>query len=338
MDVMDAWDEVLELPENRSAFAAVRALIDFLNERSEDAASFAPFYLHGPPGTGKSLLISLLANAVAGRCEVLSANAFPLPFDEEFAEGTAKPAELGKLKRVRTVELLVVEDVHHLPTRAWEVFVQLLDERRRRGLPTVVTALAGPAQLSHRGQRFPARIASRLAAGLVVALEPWGETSRRTFVEHAASRLNLQLDRDLLDWLAAQQPGSSRHLLGLLQQLAALEKLAGSKNAAQTFRQHLLSGEPEVPLIERIAQHVSSHYQVERRHLTSGSRQRRILLPRHVSIYLARQMTSLSLADIGRFFSRDHSTVLHACQKIEACLQADPLLRHTVRRLYAELC
>ncbi len=90
--------------------------------------------------------------------------------------------------------------------------------------------------------------------------------------------------------------------------------------------------------LESIAERVSRHFRVDARHLRSGRRSRSVLLPRQVGMYLARQLTGLSLEQIGAYFGgRDHSTVLHACRKVEQALASDLVLSGTVKQLHSDL-
>jgi chromosomal replication initiator protein len=91
-------------------------------------------------------------------------------------------------------------------------------------------------------------------------------------------------------------------------------------------------------MVERIVQRVSGYFRLEPRQLRSRRRYRHILLPRQVGMYLARQLTELSLEQIGASFGGwNHSTVLHACRKVEQALTSDMVLSGTVRRLHADL-
>src|SRR5262249_50059018 len=106
-------------------------------------------------------------------------------------------------------------------------------------------------------------------------------------------------------------------------------------DVAAHFRAEAESGRPTV---ERITQWVGRYFQVEPRQLQSRSRLRTALVPRQVSMYLARQLTDLSLEQIGAYFGgRDHTTVLHACRKVEQALTDDVPLSQAVRQLHADL-
>jgi chromosomal replication initiator protein len=173
----------------------------------------------------------------------------------------------------------------------------------------------------------------------VIGLEPLAPASRLTLLQEKAQRRQLAVAADVLAWLAEQTSGGGRQLEGALQQLEALLRLHKGRLDLPTVREHFQEQlQANRPGVERIARRVGGYFRVDVRHLQSRRRQRRALLPRQVSMYLSRQLTDLSLGQIGSFFGgRDHSTVLHACRKIEAALTRDTTVAAIVRQLQAEL-
>jgi chromosomal replication initiator protein len=323
----------LPLPENRSALAAVRRMADCLTSR-RPKRSDNPLYLHGPAGSGKTHLASAVVEDVTHRAPelvaaVLSAGdlrttALPRDPDGEVADG---------LQAARDSDLLVIEDVQHLDGRASETVVQLLDHLLPRGGQVVVTALVGPRHLD-----LPGRLTSRLAGGLVVGLEPLQVSSRLALLQDKAQRRQLAVGRDVLAWLAENLAGG-RQLEGALTRLEALARVPHQPLDVAAVAAHFREqADAARPTVERIAAKVSSHFHVEPKHLRSGRRSRSVLLPRQIGMYLTRRLTGLSLEQIGHYFGgRDHSTVLHACRKVEQALAGDAALSGTVRQLHAAL-
>ena len=316
---------LLALPENRSALRALRdVVLQATDATSRHGRNLV--FLHGPAGSGKTFLVTALASEIAStglRIQQLAARDLP----------SEEPAT------VRDVDLLIVEDVQHLPLRHTESFAALLDERQRRAAPTIVTALTGPGRLEHRGTPFSARLTNRLGAGLVVALSPLQAPSRRRVLQALADDARLTVAPEILDWLAQQLTGGGRQLHGAIRQLKALAKLQGRPlrlaEAQAHFRDQLAA---QTPTIERIADRVGAYFQVTPKRLQSARRSRDVLLPRQVSMYLARQLTGLSLVKIGKYFGgRDHKTVQHACDKVAAELKTDAVLSGVVTQMRAEL-
>lgn len=319
----------LTTPENRSAWSAIQELLHAFTHPSADQSA-NPLFLHGPAGTGKTRLVNVLVDELREqdfRVCTLSANDFAA------AESFQVPPE------ARQADLLVVEDLQHLPTRYAESLVQILDDRRGRERPTVFTALTGPSHLSHRGSRFPPRLTTRLAAGLVVALEPLQAPSRRRLLDLLAEAAPLPIDAAILDWLAEHLTGGGRQLEGAIRQLQTLQRLHRKPLRLEDIRGHFRTQiEATAPTVERIAEHVGACYQVQPKQMRSAQRSREVMLPRQVSMYLARQLTNLSLQQIGQYFGgRDHKTVQHACKKVAAAIKSDRALSGVVRRMHAEL-
>ena len=326
MQTLAQW---VSSPENRSALAAVEGVAECVCSRASRRA-INPLFLHGPSGVGKTHLVAGLAARVAERGLGLSAVLLTAgDFDRDPEEASAE------LAAARQADLVAVEDVHRLSARVVEAVVQLLDRGLARQVQFVFTAAVGPAQL----ERLPARLTSRLASGLIVGLEPPGPTSRREFLRDRVARRGLTVDPAVLDWLAEHVGGSGRQLDGAVARLEALTQLhdasPGVEVVAESFR---TDADAHRASVERIAQRVGRYFRVETRRLQGRDRSRQALLPRQIGMYLARRLTDLSLDQIGAYFGgRDHSTVLHACRKVEQALADDLALSGAVRELQADL-
>lgn len=299
--------QLVMLPENRSAWVAVRRLASALLSESA-RCPFNPLVLHGPPGTGKTLLANVLHERVAAdRTVIFVAAADWLPGDDRATTDA------------RVCDLLVIEDLQHLPARAAGPMITVIDQRRNRGRPTLVTASPGPGGLD-----LPARLMNRLVGGLVVGLAPLSPASRLELMRRLAAQRGITADEAVLTRLARSTSGSARQLL------AALRTLEG---AGETGAEPAVAG----PALDQIAKHVGRHYRVALKQLRGRDRHPQTLWPRQVSMYLARKLTGLSLAQIGEYFGRDHSTVRHACQKVAARARDDVKLPGLLRQIEAEL-
>jgi chromosomal replication initiator protein len=159
--------------------------------------------------------------------------------------------------------------------------------------------------------------------------------SRLAYLQEKSQKRQLAVRPDVLAWLADHLVGGGRQLEGAIHEIAMLSRLNQVALNVEKVRHHFQErAELNRPAIERIAEQVSSYYRVEPKKLQSRKRYQNVLLPRQVSMYLARALTGLSLQQIGAFFGgRDHSTVLHACRKIEERLEQDPPLCGAIRSL-----
>jgi chromosomal replication initiator protein len=325
-------------PENQAARLAVAQVADAgFGQRAIQLHN--PLFLHGPAGNGKTHLVSALAGEVAQRyphcvIEIRSAADLTTLFCSDKDEQT-EDFETDSRAGLMQCDLLVIEDLQHLLPRLARVVARVLDDRIARQRQTVLTSTAGPAHLAN----LPFHLTSRLAGGLVVGIAPLAPASRLTMLERLAKRKRITLSQEVLLWLAEHLNGSVRQLEGALTRLETVARLQ-SRPLAVSRVADLFQSEAAAsrPTMERITQRVGRYFQVEPGQLQTKRRSRNNLLPRQVSMYLARHLTSLSLDQIGAYFGgRDHSTVLHACRKIEQALVKDANLSGAIRQLNADL-
>jgi chromosomal replication initiator protein len=322
MPARSALARFLVTPETRSALKAAQNLFVNFDAKADDPIP-NPLFLHGPSGSGKTHLVTALAEELTScgaRVCLMSANDLVI-------------------EKVPSSAVLIVEDLQHLPMRQVEPLIRLIDERLRFQYPMIFTALYGPGRLMHRGTPLPTRLTDRLASGLVVAIEPMRKPSRRRLLDAFAEGCKLRVAPGILDWLAEHLTAGGRQLEGAIRQLKSLQRLQAKPLRLEDVHAHFRTQvEAQAPTVKRIAEHVSGYYAVKPKLVLSPRRSHDVLLPRQVSMYLARQLTDLSLVQIGKFFGgRDHKTVQHACRKVEAAMKADIALSGAVRQMHAEL-
>jgi chromosomal replication initiator protein len=320
------FSRFVSLPENRPALLAVQAVADDICCR-RSPRSTNPLFVHGSSGTGKTHLAWALVQEATRRCPDL--------FALVLSSADLIRRDEAPLEPARDCDLVVLEDLQHLSPAFAESLVQLMDALLARQQQLVLTANVGPSRLIE----LPGRLISRLAGGLVVGLQRLSPASRRTLLLDQAQRRQLAVPRDALDWLSEHLTGGGRQLEGALNQLEALARVRAKPldvaTVAEHFREQVDAGKPT---IDRIVRRVGSYFHVDPRRLHSKRRHQSVVLPRQVCMYLARLLTGLSLEAIGSYFGgRDHSTVLHACRKVEQALDTDAVLGGTVRQLHADL-
>lgn len=333
-DLMTTFARWIPLPENESAQLAVQRIAQNVGQ-SDKQREINPLFLHGPSGTGKSHLASALITEVTQ----LRPDAIALSLVAGDLHRSFQDEEDGKrsviLQDARNTDVLVVEDLQHVSEAAIPPLTNLIDYRLARQRQMVFTALHGPANLS----QLPSRLTSRFAQGLVLGLSTLSPESRKTFLTQRAEQREIFIIDGILHWLAEHVGGSARELEGALSRLELLMEIEGPNidvNAVAVAFQE--DADLRKPTVDRIALRVSKYFKLSSKQLRDRSRAHHVLLPRQVSMYLARELTELSLKQIGDYFGgRDHSTVLHACRKVETALQKDVSLSGVVRQLQADL-
>jgi chromosomal replication initiator protein len=315
---MESLDRFVPLPENRAAFDAA--------VRFGPHSSLPLLFFHGPPGAGKSHLVQAIVERLTRKnpsttVQVLAA--------AEFGRTLMLPPleKQGAIREAIACDLLAIDDLQHLPGAAANELAQILDRRQRRRGMTVLTAGRGPAELE-----VSARLTSRLVGGLVIGITPLSAISRRQLAAALCRERRLRLADEVIDWLA-QDPGGARPILGRIAQLEQLARLHPAPLTLDIVRSALNFAEGEESPFDRVVAAVCTHFGVDARALCGPSRQRHIVWPRQVAMYLARE-AGLSYPQIGvHFGGRDHTTVMHSCEKVAKAAGINAALRRELSEL-----
>jgi chromosomal replication initiator protein len=325
---------LLSVPEQRPALLALENLLPEPSNRSANGAARPSLvFVHGPSGGGKTSLVHWLTGQLTPPASARIVSADGNFASERSSRGGSENVELDD-----EPDLLVVEDLQFLSPNSVETFLARLDRRQAHGLATAITASAGSRHLRFRGKPFPARLTSRLAAGLVVAVPLPSPTSCRAILDEFLRDARLAIPSEVVAYLA-EHGRSIRSLEGSIHQLELLARLEpGPFQAAPLLDHFRKQAIPNKASVERIVHRVAGYFQVSPKEVRGGSRRRGFVVPRHVSMYLARRLTPLSFQQIGAYFGGcDHATVLHACRRMERTLVEDPDLGGAIRHLHDEL-
>ncbi|MFN9848023.1 MAG: chromosomal replication initiator protein DnaA [Alphaproteobacteria bacterium] len=335
-----AFDSFVSGPSNEFAFAVARRVASWAD------GHFNPVVFHGPYGFGKTHLLNAVAweamrTQPGKRVVYLSAERFTSTFVKALQD---KQTQAFK-EELRNADLLLIDDVHFVAGKTqtqeelFHTLIALVEDGRR----VVLTADRSPNELSE----MEPRLRSHLQAGLVCGIEPADRMLRLGILERKLQTLARQggfhpaARAEVLQFLADRFTDSVRELEGALNTLVArvggdIARLTLDESQA-ILRPHLSVSERKVT-VDTIQKVVAEHYALKQADLLSERRARAIARPRQVAMWLAKQITTRSLPDIGRRFGgRDHTTVLHAVRRIEALKVDDPVLARDVDMLLRKL-
>jgi chromosomal replication initiator protein len=309
------------------------------------AQAYHPLFIYGPPGLGKTHLLHSIGNyvgAFGGGVQVryTTVEAFTNEFLSSLSDGpTGKSAFKD---RFRGVDVLLIDDIQFLERKAHteqELF-HTFNALYETGAQLVITSDRTPADLG----QLEDRLRERFQSGLVTDIGRPDYATRLAILRKRAAHDELVVDdADALAVIAASVTSNVRALEGTLIRVVAYASLTSQQltpGLAEEVidRLGLRSRAAASPTIDTIQDAVCAHYSISRDELLSRSRAQRLAWPRHVAIYLARELTDHSLPVIGRQFGgRDHSTVLNACRRAGERLAADPKAYSAIEQLTAQL-
>ena len=240
----------------------------------------------------------------------------------------------------RSVDILMVDDVQFIAGKEstqeefFHTFNALVDQRKQ----IVISADRAPGEIKDLEER----IKSRLSSGLVVDLHPTDYELRLSILQQKVE-LNrehygdVQISPEVLDFLAHRITTNVRVLEGALTRLFALASLVGREvtlELTQDCLADILRSSERKVTVEEIQRKVAEHYNIRLSDMIGPKRLRTIARPRQVAMYLAKQMTTRSLPEIGRRFGgRDHTTIMHGVRKVEELMADDQQLAEDLAML-----
>jgi chromosomal replication initiator protein len=234
-------------------------------------------------------------------------------------------------RKVRDLDLLVIDDVHFLGGKkaTQEEFLHTFNAIEAMGRQVVMASDNHPKLIEEFGES----LINRFVSGMVVRIDPPNYATRCEILRALARRNHLTVNEEVVGWIARRVTQNVRELEGAVTRIAAVAKLTGRELDIQTAQQAL--GDLDRQLVapvrpENILSGVCSYFGLEHKDLMSGRRQRTISLARSVAMFLVRKTAKLSFPEIGiRMGKRNHSTVISACRRIEKAVQHNEPLSWT---------
>jgi chromosomal replication initiator protein len=315
---------------NRMAHAAALAVAEAPGE------AYNPLFLHGPPGLGKTHLLVAIANYLRTNAPGLSVRYTTAEcFTNEFVGALRSAGAEAFKSRYRDIDVLLIDDVQFLEGKQHteEEFFHTFNALYEAGSQLVLSADRLPSELAD----LESRLRDRFEWGLTVAVDQPTMNTRLAVLRRLAGEAGVDIvDNQALAELAKRIDANVRQLHGALTRVIAHASLMAKPLSAELIAEVIPSTSRTVKQtpVEEIQQRVASAYGVSRAELVGSSRAATPLRARQVAIFLTRELTDLSLPQIGRLYGgRDHSTVLNSLRRVEAGLAEDPRLSERIVEL-----
>lgn len=313
---------------NRFAHAASLAVAE------SPAEAYNPLFIHGGVGLGKTHLMHAIGHYVQQQYPekrllyITSEN-----FTNELISAIQQNRNIEFRNRFRNVDILMVDDIQFIAGRdsTQEEFFHTFNALHAAGKQIILTSDRPPQEIT----RLEERLSSRFAWGLIADIKRPDIETRIAILREKARQEHISVEDDVLELIATNVDSNIRELEGSLTRLAAYSSLINQPITISLCQDALrdIFVKPKTRSItaEVIMQTVSNYYSLTTADLISSTRRREITVPRQIAIYLTRDMTAMSLPQIGQVFgNRDHSTILHSCDKVSAEIKSSAEMARVV--------
>ncbi|HOG45498.1 MAG TPA: chromosomal replication initiator protein DnaA [Anaerolineae bacterium] len=306
---------------NRLAHAASLAVAE------SPGASYNPLFLYGGVGLGKTHLLHAIGHrAMAMGCSVLYVSSET--FTNEMINAIRTQSTEAFRGKYRHNNVLLIDDIQFIAGKesTQEEFFHTFNALHAASSQIVLTSDRPPKAIP----TLEERLRSRFEWGLLADIQPPDLEMRIAILRAKAESLGAQVPPGILDYVARKVQSNIRELEGALNRIIAHARMMGlpytEETAAAALRDVLMPAETLPP--EQIIEAVCRYYEVRREDLSNRRRNREIVAPRQMAMYLLREEAGISLSEIGGYMGgRDHTTVLHACNKIAAQIEEDERMR-----------
>ena len=320
LDPRFTFDNFVVGKPNELAYAAARRVAE------AQKVAFNPLFLYGGVGLGKTHLMHAIAwhiRSLAPKRRIIYLSAEKFMY--QFVRALRTKDTMAFKEQFRSVDVLMIDDVQFIGGREatqeefFHTFNALVDQNRQ----VVISADKSPSDL----EGVEERMRSRLGWGLVADIHPTTYELRLGILQAKAEQFETAVPEKVLEFLAHKITSNVRELEGALNRIMAHATLVGRPITLETTQEvlhDLLRANDRRVTIEEIQKRVAEHFNVRVADMHSARRARAVARPRQVAMYLAKQLTTRSLPEIGRKFGgRDHTTVMHAVRRIEELKATD---------------
>jgi len=315
---------------NQFAQAACQAVAELPSK------AYNPLFIYGGVGLGKTHLLHAIGHQIASLYPTLRLLYLSTErFTNELINAIRYDRTAEFRAKYRTIDLLLIDDIQFISgkERTQEEFFHTFNDLYEARHQIVVSSDSPPKEIPE----IEERLRSRFEWGLIADIQPPDFETRVAILKKKAEIERANLPDDVAYLIASRIKANIREIEGSLTRMIAFCSLSGREmniDLAQEVLTDLWGEEERVITIDHIQRRAAEFFGVKLSDMRAKGRTKAIAFPRQIAMYIARQLTHASLAEVGRAFGgKDHTTVLHAVEKIQALLQEDPKFKKTIDTL-----
>ena len=324
------FDNFVVGPSNKYAYNAAHAVAE------GSGLTYNPLFIYGQPGLGKTHLLYAIAHRVRQlhpdyNIQYLKSE----DFVNELIGYLRRGADMQQFRdKYRTADLFLMDDVQFIAGKdsSEEELFHTFNTLYEQGKSIVFTSDRPPTEML----RLEQRLRDRFRRGLTCDIQPPDYETRVAIIKNKAIRMGVELPAPVLEYIAENITSSVRQIEGTVNKLLAYQDLMGdavNKDTVLRAVKDMLNDKTDIlPTAGVIIEEVCKFFNMEPEMLRGQSRTKEVVLARQIAIYQIRQMTNLSLKEIGKEFDgRDHTTVMHSAERIETMMKTDRELKEIIK-------
>lgn len=322
-------------PGNRFPHAASLAVAE------SPAEAYNPLFIYGGVGLGKTHLMHAIGHYVLENnpnARVLYTSSEK--FTNEFIQSIRNNDTESFREKYRNIDILLIDDIQFIQKKeqTQEEFFHTFNELHQNKKQIVISSDRPPKEIS----TLEERLKSRFQWGLIVDITPPDFETRMAILQKKTEEENLDVPAESLTYIANQIQTNIRELEGALNRVIAYSKLQGkaisTELTADALKDIIQVTKSKKITIQDIQKVVGEYYNVRIEDFAAKKRTKSIAYPRQIAMYLSRELTDFSLPKIGEEFGgRDHTTVIHAYDKIKKDIENDPTLKQEIESLEKDI-
>ena len=319
---------------NKFAHAACIAVAD------RPAQAYNPLFIYGPSGLGKTHLLYAITNELKKKIHNIRVIYIKgEDFTNQMIDSMSRQAMTEFRDKYRSCDVLLIDDIHFIAgkTSTQEEFFNTFNALHEAGKQIIMTSDRPPREI----KTLEERLRTRFEWGLIADIQPPDLELRTAIIKKKAEVFNVSIPEDVLTFLAENLRSNIRQIEGAIKKLGAKSFLTGrlvTMELARSCISELLGGaEPVTVTVDKIFAAVYKKYNIKKEEIVSSKRTKEIANARHITVYVIRQITDMSLPNIGKIIERDHTTVLSSLDTIEKRMVQNPVFRTELEEMIKEI-
>ncbi len=328
------FDNFIEGASNKFAKAACLAVAN------TPASDFNPLFIHGNSGLGKTHLLCAVINhmkikypklkIVYKKCE---------DFMNELIAAISTYTTDEFKDKYRGADVLLIDDIQFIAGKVstQEEFFHTFSSLYESNKQIILTSDRPP----HEIKPLEDRLRTRFEGGLIADIQPPSAELRSAIIKKKSNSIGLHIPNDLVEYIASRLHENIRQIEGVIKKLGAMNAMTGREVTKQTIDEVISVIDPgNIPidiLIDKIISTVAKYYGVSLEEIKSKKKTDAVANARHVAIYIIRKLTDKSFKEIGSIFSRDHSTVMASCDRVETMIKTMIKMDSDIKKIIKEI-